>query len=61
MNDARTDHHPPASDWLTVKEFAALRRVHHQTVRLWIRLGVVKAERDRPRGRWLIRRPRFSK
>lgn len=45
-------------EWLTVKEYAALKRVHPQTVREWIRLGVVKAERTRePRGRWRLKRP----
>jgi len=44
-------------EWLTIKEYAALKGVHHQTVRSWIRLGVVKAERTKlPRGRWRVRR-----
>lgn len=45
--------------WLTVKEYAAYKRVHAQTVRKWIKLGFVKAEKDHPtpKGRWRIKAP----
>lgn len=64
MADARADHQTDArpdqtpAEWLTVKEYAQLKRVHEQTVREWIRLGAVIAERTRePRGHWRIKPP----
>ena len=42
--------------WLTVQELARLKRVHEQTVRTWIRQGLVIAERTAgPRGRWRVK------
>lgn len=43
-------------DWLTVKEFAAARRVHEETVKRWCRQGLVPCERIGRRGHWRIRR-----
>ena len=41
--------------WLTIQELATLKRVHHQTVREWIRRGFVPAERMGPRGNWRVK------
>jgi excisionase family DNA binding protein len=35
----------PDPEWLTVKEYAALRRVHVETVKRWIRAKLIEAER----------------
>ncbi len=44
--------------WLTVKELARLKRVHEQTVREWIKRGLVQAERTAGRrGNWRVKRP----
>ena len=41
---------------LTVKEYADLKRVHVETVRVWCRAGKVPAERTTPGcGHWRIR------
>lgn len=41
--------------WLTVKEYAALKRVHPETVKVWIRKGLVVAERTAgDRGHWRV-------
>lgn len=42
--------------WLTVKEYADLKRVTEETVRRWIRAGKIQAERTvEPEGHWRIR------
>lgn len=40
--------------WLTVKEYADLKRVSHETVKRWIRRGLIAAERTGPRGHWRV-------
>lgn len=40
--------------WLTVKEYAALRRVHVETVRRWIRAGHLTVRRTGAKGHWQI-------
>lgn len=42
--------------WLTVKEYADLKRVHVETVKRWIRQGRVEAARTvEPHGHWRIK------
>jgi excisionase family DNA binding protein len=44
---------------LTVKEYADLRRVHVETVKRWIKQGLIEAERTAgARGHWRIKRRR---
>jgi excisionase family DNA binding protein len=43
------------AEWLTVKEFAELRRVHIKTVHRWIRQELIAAERIGRRGNWRIK------
>lgn len=44
-------------EWLTVKEFAARKRVSEETVRRWLRAGKLIAERTiGEHGHWRIRR-----
>lgn len=51
----------PTDVLLTVRQYAELKQVHPQTVRKWLRLGIVKAEKTRePKGRWRIKRPRAA-
>ena len=48
-------------EWLTVKEFAALKRVNDETVRRWIRRKQVTAERTiEPHGHWRIKREKAA-
>ena len=42
-------------DWITVREYARIRRVSTKTVRRWIRARLVEAERIGARGQWRIR------
>lgn len=42
--------------FLTVKEYASLKRVHVETVKRWIREGRIDAERTiEPHGHWRIK------
>ena len=50
-------HQADREEWLTVKEFAALKRVNEETVRRWIREKRIEAERTiEPHGHWRIKR-----
>jgi len=42
--------------WITMKEAAAIRGRHFDTVRAWVRLGIVRSWRE-PGGRVLVFRP----
>lgn len=45
------------ADWLTVKEYADLKRVCEETVRRWLRAGKLEAERTiGDLGHWRIKR-----
>lgn len=47
--------------WLTVKEYAWLKRVNEETVRRWIREHRVEAERTiEPYGHWRIKRTKAA-
>ncbi len=47
----------PQSEFMSIKEYAAIRGVNARTIMLWIRDGILKAEQPRGRkGRWFIRR-----
>ena len=51
----------PRDEWLTVKEFASLKRVGEETVRRWIRKQKVEAQRTiEPHGHWRIRYQRHA-
>jgi excisionase family DNA binding protein len=44
-------------EWLTVKEYADLKRVSEETVRRWLRAGKLEAERTiGEHGHWRIKR-----
>ena len=46
---------------LTVKEYADLKRVTPETVKRWIRIGKLQAERtSEPHGHWRIRVQRVA-
>jgi len=44
--------------WVTIKEAAALRGRHEDTVQRWVRAGAVRSWRE-PGGRVLVFRPDF--
>lgn len=44
-------------DWLTVKEYAKLLRVHERTVRRWIKRGDLDAKQHGKRGELRIKNP----
>ncbi len=47
----------PQSQFMSIKEYAAVRGVTSPTILAWIRDGILKAEQPRGRkGRWFIRR-----
>lgn len=41
-------------NWLSPKEVASAHGVHYDTVRRWIKRGLVYAERVGKRGRWKV-------
>lgn len=48
-------------EWLTVKEYAILKRVNEETVRRWLRSGKLEADRTcGPLGHWRIRAPQST-
>lgn len=42
-------------EWVTVKDYAADRKVHERTVLRWIRQGYLEAERMGRHGQWRIK------
>lgn len=44
-------------EFLTVKEYAAMLRVHPETVKRWARAGQIAAVRVGQRGQWRIHAP----